>query len=110
MISAASRTAFPPAGENTPMAKIDGVDSSRGWVYRASKAALNMAVASAQHDYPKAIMVAMSPGWVQTDMGGSGAPLTTVQSVTAMRATLAGLKPEHKGAFLDYDGVPFKSW
>ena len=95
---------------SSAMAKIDGVENSRGWVYRASKAALNMAVASAQHDYPKAIMVAMSPGWVQTDMGGSGAPLTTVQSVTAMRATLAGLKPEHKGAFLDYDGVPFKSW
>jgi NAD(P)-dependent dehydrogenase (short-subunit alcohol dehydrogenase family) len=92
------------------MAKIDGVENSRGWVYRASKAALNMAVASAQHDYPKAIMVAMSPGWVQTDMGGSGAPLTTEQSVTAMRAALAGLGPEHKGAFLNYDGVPFESW
>jgi len=95
---------------SSAMAKIDGVDSSRGWVYRASKAALNMVVASAQHDYPKAIMVALSPGWVQTDMGGNGAPLTTVQSVTAMRAALAGLTPEHKGAFLNYDGVPFKSW
>ena len=95
---------------SSAMAKIDGVDSSRGWVYRASKAALNMVVASAQHDYPKATMVALSPGWVQTDMGGSGAPLTTVQSVTAMRAALAGLTPEHKGAFLNYDGVPFKSW
>ncbi|SDN99157.1 SDR family oxidoreductase [Polaromonas sp. JS666] len=95
---------------SSAMAKMDGVDSSRGWVYRASKAALNMVVASAQHDYPKAIMVALSPGWVQTDMGGSGAPLTTVQSVTAMRAALAGLTPEHKGAFLNYDGVPFKSW
>jgi NAD(P)-dependent dehydrogenase (short-subunit alcohol dehydrogenase family) len=95
---------------SSAMAKIDGVENSRGWVYRASKAALNMVVASAQHDCPKAIMVAMSPGWVQTDMGGSGAPLTTVQSVTAMRATLAGLTAEHKGAFLNYDGVPFKSW
>lgn len=95
---------------SSAMAKIDGVENSRGWVYRASKAALNMVVASAQHDYPKAIMVALSPGWVQTDMGGSGAPLTTVQSVTAMRATLAGLKPAHKGAFLDYDGRRFGAW
>ena len=92
------------------MAKIDGVENSRGWVYRASKAALNMAVASAQHDYPKAILVALSPGWVQTDMGGSAAPLTTAQSVTAMRAALAGLTSEHKGAFLDYDGSRFGSW
>jgi NAD(P)-dependent dehydrogenase (short-subunit alcohol dehydrogenase family) len=95
---------------SSAMAKIDGVENSRGWVYRASKAALNMAIASAQHDYPKAILVAMSPGWVQTDMGGSGAPLTTTQSVSAMRAALAGLGPEHKGAFLNYDGSPFGAW
>lgn len=95
---------------SSAMSQIAGADSSRGWVYRASKAALNMVVASAQHDYPKAIMVALSPGWVQTDMGGEGAPLTTAQSVSAMRATLAGLTPEHKGAFLDYDGRRFGAW
>ncbi|WP_411880684.1 SDR family oxidoreductase [Polaromonas sp. YR568] len=95
---------------SSAMARIAGVENSRGWVYRASKAALNMVVASAQHDYPKAILVAMSPGWVQTDMGGQGATLTTAQSVTAMRAALAGLGPEHKGAFLNYDGQPFGAW
>jgi NAD(P)-dependent dehydrogenase (short-subunit alcohol dehydrogenase family) len=92
------------------MARIGGVESSRGWVYRASKAALNMVVASAQHDYPRAIMVAMSPGWVQTDMGGAGASLTVSESVASMRAALAGLTPAHKGAFLNYDGQPFTSW
>ena len=95
---------------SSAMSQIAGADNSRGWVYRASKAALNMVVASAQHDYPKAIMVALSPGWVQTDMGGQDAPLTTIQSVTAMRATLAGLTARHKGAFLDYDGRPFGAW
>lgn len=95
---------------SSAMAQISSVENSRGWVYRASKAALNMVVASAQHDYPKAILVAMSPGWVQTDMGGQGATLTTAQSVTAMRAALAGLTPEHKGAFLNYDGRPFDTW
>jgi NAD(P)-dependent dehydrogenase (short-subunit alcohol dehydrogenase family) len=95
---------------SSAMAQIAGASTSRGWVYRASKTALNMVVASAQHDYPKAIMVALSPGWVQTDMGGQEAPLTVVQSVTGMRATLAGLTPAHKGAFLNYDGQPFTSW
>jgi len=92
------------------MAQIGGVESSHAWTYRVSKAALNMAVASAQHDYPGAIMVALSPGWVQTDMGGAGAPLTVQESVSAMRKALAELTEQHKGAFLDYDGSPLSSW
>ncbi|WP_096698991.1 SDR family oxidoreductase [Polaromonas sp. AER18D-145] len=95
---------------SSAMAQIDGVENSRGWVYRASKAALNMAVASAQHDYPSAILVALSPGWVQTDMGGAGAPLTVAQSVASMRQTISGLGPQHKGAFLDHDGSRFATW
>lgn len=92
------------------MGRIEGVDSSRAWTYRVSKAALNMAVASAQHDYPKAIMVALSPGWVQTEMGGAGANLTVLESVTAMRGALGGLDARHKGAYLNYNGQPFGSW
>lgn len=92
------------------MGRIQDVPSSYSWAYRVSKAALNMAVASAQHDYPRAILVAMSPGWVQTDMGGTGAPLTVEASVSAMRTALAGLGPEHRGTFLDYDGRRFEGW
>ena len=95
---------------SSAMAKMGGVENSHGWVYRASKAALNMAVASAQHDYPGAILVALSPGWVQTDMGGAGAPLTVAQSVASMRQTISGLGPQHKGAFLDHDGTRFATW
>mgnify|MGYP002137785855 CR=1 FL=1 len=68
------------------------------------------AVASAQHDYPGAILVALSPGWVQTDMGGAGAPLSVHDSVAAMRRTLASLTPQHRGAFLDHDGTRFATW
>jgi NAD(P)-dependent dehydrogenase (short-subunit alcohol dehydrogenase family) len=95
---------------SSDMAYIAGADSSMGWAYRVSKAALNMAVASARHDYPEAIFVAMSPGWVQTSMGGPNAPLTPDQSVTAMRRTLGGLNRRHHGAFLNYDGRRFKGW
>ena len=72
---------------------------------------LNMAVASAQPDYPKAILVAMSPGWVQTDMGGAGAPLTVDASVHAMRRTIAGV-PVAPGPvpFLEHDGRAFAGW
>ena len=92
------------------MGCIGEVPSSSNWTYRVSKAALNMAVASAQHDYPGAILVALSPGWVQTDMGGAGAPLTVAQSVASMRQTISGLGPQHKGAFLDHDGTRFATW
>jgi NAD(P)-dependent dehydrogenase (short-subunit alcohol dehydrogenase family) len=86
------------------MGQITGVDSSFGWVYRASKAALNMAVASGQPDYPNATFVVINPGWVQTDMGGSEALLKVEDSVADMRRTIAGLTPRQQGAFLDHDG------
>ncbi|MBC5763351.1 SDR family oxidoreductase [Ramlibacter albus] len=92
---------------SSEMGYIAGVGSSYSWVYRASKAALNMTVAAAQPDYPKAVMVAISPGWVKTDMGGASAPLTVERSVTAMRKTIEGLTKKHQGAFLNYDGRRF---
>jgi NAD(P)-dependent dehydrogenase (short-subunit alcohol dehydrogenase family) len=95
---------------SSDMAQITGVSASNGWAYRVSKAALNMAVASAQHDYPRAILVAMSPGWVQTDMGGPSGPLRVDESVSAMRQAIAALGQGDKGAFLRRDGQHFASW
>ena len=92
------------------MGRIEGVESSYAWVYRVSKAALNMAVATAQLDYPQATMVAISPGWVQTDMGGPDAALTPEISVTSMRKALDAVTPQDRGAFLDYDGRRFEGW
>jgi len=95
---------------SSEMGYIAGVESSYSWVYRASKAALNMAVAAAQPDYPEATLVAISPGWVQTDMGGAGAPLKVEDSVASMRRTIAGLTRRHQGAFVNLDGRRFKGW
>ena len=95
---------------SSQMGRIAGVGSSYSWVYRASKAALNMTVASAQADYPRATFVAMSPGWVRTDMGGGDAPLTVQRSVADMRAAIARLTRADQGAFLDHDGRRFDGW
>ena len=95
---------------SSEMGHIAGVPSSYSWTYRVSKAALNMAVAAARFDYPRATMVALSPGWVQTDMGGSNAPLTVQDSVAAMRHTVAGLTPADSGGFFMQDGRPFAGW
>jgi NAD(P)-dependent dehydrogenase (short-subunit alcohol dehydrogenase family) len=95
---------------SSQMGHIAGVDSSYSWAYRASKAALNMVAASAQPDYPKANFLVLSPGWVQTDMGGSNAPLAVDASVEWMRRTIALAYKHRHVPFLDYDGTPFKGW
>ena len=92
------------------MGQIGTVTDSSAWLYRVSKAALNMAVTSAQSSYPGAILVAVHPGWVQTDMGGAGAPLTAPDSARALRVTLAALTPADRGRFLQYDGTPYAGW
>ena len=86
------------------MGSIADAQSSMGWVYRASKAALNMAVHSARHDYPKLTLVTMNPGWVQTDMGGPGAPTSVRDSVAGMRRVIDRMTPSDSGSFQSYDG------
>lgn len=86
------------------MGSLQGTRSSDAALYRISKAALNMVVRTSQAAYPRVRMVAMHPGWVQTEMGGTNATLTPEQAVTRMRQTLAHITPEHVGQFLSYDG------
>jgi NAD(P)-dependent dehydrogenase (short-subunit alcohol dehydrogenase family) len=81
--------------------------SASGWLYRASKAALNSVLKDASIALAgRAICVSLHPGWVQTDMGGSGADITVEHSVRTLRATAAGLTPEDSGRFLNHDGQP----
>jgi NAD(P)-dependent dehydrogenase (short-subunit alcohol dehydrogenase family) len=81
--------------------------SSSGWLYRASKAALNSVLKDASLELAgKAICVAFHPGWVRTDMGGAGADIDVSTSVADMRRTLAALQPQDSGAYLNHDGQP----
>ena len=96
--------------------KLAAISSRRGsiglaadtysWLYRASKAALNMAVkqASIQLGARGVVCMALSPGWVRTDMGGPSAPLEVRDSVTAMRRVIAAANRSHNGRFLQYTG------
>jgi len=82
-------------------------NGSGGYIaYRSSKAALNAAWRSLAIDVkPQGVTAAvLHPGWVQTRMGGSQAPLTPEQSVSGMRRVIAGLTPEQSGGFYNYDG------
>ena len=95
---------------SSSMSQIGSVEDSGSWVYRVSKAALNMAVAAAQNDYPRATLVTIDPGWVQTDMGGATAPVPIEDSVSGMRSVIASLTPEDKGQLLHYDGRRAAHW
>jgi NAD(P)-dependent dehydrogenase (short-subunit alcohol dehydrogenase family) len=85
------------------MGSIGDASSSYGWLYRVSKAALNMAVRAAAFDYPGAIMTLMNPGWVKTDMGGPGATLAVGDSVSAMREMIGKLTAKDSGTMVGYD-------
>ncbi len=81
--------------------------AASGWLYRASKAALNSVLKDCALVLEgRAVCVALHPGWVRTDMGGAGADLDVVDSVAGMRRTLARLGPADNGSFLDHDGTP----
>jgi NAD(P)-dependent dehydrogenase (short-subunit alcohol dehydrogenase family) len=74
--------------------------------YRISKTALNMATRMlAKALAPRAItVIALCPGWVLTDMGGSGAQITTGESVSALLETIGAATPARSGGFYDRYG------
>lgn len=76
------------------------------YAYRSSKAALNMVCRCLASDLRRdhIAVLALSPGWARTDMGGPAAPLSAAQSVSGMRQVIDALSPARSGRFLDYDG------
>lgn len=83
-------------------------DNSSGgsYIYRSSKAALNMAVKSLSLDISGkgVICLLLHPGWVQTDMGGASAPVDAATSVAGMRAVIDRAGAADSGRFFNYDG------
>ena len=92
------------------MGSMQETTSGNAALYRVSKAALNMVVRCTQAEQPNLTVLAIHPGWVQTDMGGAAAPLTPKQSASSLRQTLNRIleerDPKHRGAFLNHDGSP----
>ena len=94
------------ANVSSELGSIANTASFHAPSYAISKAALNMAtvlLARALKDDGVRV-VALHPGWVRTDMGGSGADIDVETSIAGMRAVIDGAGPPVSGHFFDYTG------
>ncbi len=93
----------------TITSKMGSIADNRGggsYIYRSSKAAVNIVMKSLSIDFEQnqIIAVLLHPGWVRTDMGGPNGLITAEQSVTGMRRVIASLKLDDSGKFIAFDG------
>jgi NAD(P)-dependent dehydrogenase (short-subunit alcohol dehydrogenase family) len=96
---------------SSKMGSISEASGTTGWLYRASKAALNDAIKIASLETTRATCLSLHPGWVRTDMGGAQAAIDPERSVAGMRDVLAqaaGARESFNGRFYQYDGTPLE--
>lgn len=91
---------------SSAMGSLERKDYGRHYSYGASKAALNMITRATAHDLREdgIVVVALHPGWVQTDLGGAQATLSPRESVNGMRRVIDRLGPPDSGMFLTWTG------
>ncbi len=84
-----------------------GLSGGGSYVYRSSKAGVNAAMHALALDLkPQGITAIVAhPGWVRTDMGGSGADISVQESVAGLTAVVARATLADSGRFFNYDGA-----
>jgi len=94
------------AAVSSKMGSVAENSGGGSYAYRASKAALNMVIKNLAIDLASqgVTVVALSPGWVRTDMGGAQAPLDAATAIAGMRQVLETVGPADSGSFRHYDG------
>jgi NAD(P)-dependent dehydrogenase (short-subunit alcohol dehydrogenase family) len=90
---------------SSTLASIGGRQAPGGWLYSASKAALNSVLKDVALTLAgRAICIAVHPGWVRTAMGGPGGQLSPDESAADLRRLLDGLTPADNGGLFNHDG------
>jgi NAD(P)-dependent dehydrogenase (short-subunit alcohol dehydrogenase family) len=94
------------AGLSSNLGSIGENERGSFYGYRESKAALNMftRTLAAELGPEGFVCIVLTPGWVQTDMGGPNATLTPAESIAGMKAVLDKLTPADNGTFWSYNG------
>lgn len=72
--------------------------------YRMSKAALNMFNMSLAKEFTNLTCLALHPGWVQTDMGGTGATVTTQDCAAGLFKVITTSTLKQTGEFYNFKG------
>lgn len=86
------------------MGSIEDNGSGGYYAYRSSKCALNMINKSLSQDNKWLTTIVIHPGWVQTEMGGTGAPTPTEESARGIWKVTRDLSAANSGAFFDFRG------
>jgi len=91
---------------STQMGSMDYKRHGGGYAYSASKAAMNMITRGLAADLQGdgIITVTLHPGWVQTDMGGSSASLTSEESARSIVGLADRLTMDDNGCFFKWNG------
>lgn len=85
---------------------ISEMKNFRGYYYFGSKAALNMYTRALAWD-PEThgiTVIAIHPGWVRTEMGGAGAPISPAQSAAGILRVVDELDAKDNGKFFTWEG------
>lgn len=80
--------------------------SGGGYIYRSSKAALNSIVKSLSNDLSQEgfTVLALHPGWVQTQMGGPNALISPEDSAKGLVDVIINAQSQQSGQFINFDG------
>ena len=94
------------ASLSSMMGSIENTQASFGLIYRTSKAGLNMALRAAAPELAEkgVTLLALHPGWVNTDMGGKQAPVNPAQSAAGLYTVITTAGPSSELRFLDFEG------
>ncbi|MDQ3038203.1 MAG: SDR family oxidoreductase [Pseudomonadota bacterium] len=94
------------ANLSSGMGSISQCSEFRSPSYCASKAAQNMLTMELAHALRARdiVVLALHPGWVQTDMGGEAATVAVGDSARGLLQVIDAATLDHSGHFLDFRG------
>ena len=89
------------------MGSVATTNDGSAAAYRISKSAVNMVnkLSALEYGAKNVVSIAIHPGWVQTDMGGSNAAVTPKDSVQGILNVISNATLADNGGYKTYQGA-----